>query len=178
MSRFGRERVIPGLIGILTVAFVASLWPSFQNLTGSGVDVGDSAPTFDLTSDRGQRIQLQDYEGKLVVLNFWATWCPPCLEELPSLNRFHERFAPQGVVVLGVSVDEDETVYREFLKKAGVQFLTARDPSKKVARSYGTFKYPETYFIDRRGKVVRKFIGPQDWLDPQVIADLEGLLKS
>lgn len=172
----GREQVIPGGIAVLTVAFVASLWPSFQNLTGAGVEVGDDAPDFSLMSDRGQTIQLKDFRGKFLVLNFWATWCPPCLEELPSLNRFHEQFAQRGVVVLGISVDEDADTYREFLKKAGVQFLTARDPEKKVSRSYGTFKYPETYFIDKQGKIVQKIVGARDWTDPQLIADVGQLL--
>jgi cytochrome c biogenesis protein CcmG/thiol:disulfide interchange protein DsbE len=174
----GRDRVIPSLIVLLAVAFVVSLRPSFQNLTGAGVEVGDDAPGFHLTSDSGKAIQLSDFQGKFLVLNFWATWCPPCLEELPSLSRLHENFEGRGVVVLGVSVDEDAQAYREFLTRAGVKFLTARDPERKVSRTYGTFKYPETYFIDRKGKVVQKIIGARDWTDPQMVADLEQLLKS
>ena len=172
----GREQLIPGGIAVLTLAFIGSLWPSFQNLTGTGVEVGDDAPDFSLMSDRGQTIQLQDFRGKLLVLNFWATWCPPCLEELPSLSLFHERLAGRGVVVLGVSADENADVYREFLKKAGIQFLTARDAQRKVSHAYGTFKYPETYFIDKQGKVVQKIVGPRDWTDPQLLADIEKLL--
>jgi peroxiredoxin len=172
----GREQLIPGGIAVLTLAFIGSLWPSFQNITGTGVEVGDDAPDFSLMSDRGQTIQLQDFRGKLLVLNFWATWCPPCLEELPSLSLFHERLAGRGVVVLGVSADENADVYREFLKKAGIQFLTARDAQRKVSHAYGTFKYPETYFIDKQGKVVQKIVGPRDWTDPQLLADIEKLL--
>ena len=172
----GREQLIPGGIAVLTLAFIGSLWPSFQNLTGTGVEVGDDAPDFSLMSDRGQTIQLQDFRGKLLVLNFWATWCPPCLEELPSLNRFHERLASQGVVVLGVSIDEDADLYRQFLKKAGVQFPTVLDPGRKVMHGYGTFKVPETYFIDKQGKVVQKIVGPRDWTDPQLFADIQKLL--
>jgi peroxiredoxin len=173
-----RQQVIPILIGILTVAFIGSLWPSFQNLTGTGVEVGDEAPDFSLTSDSGQAVRLRDFQGKFLVLNFWATWCPPCLEELPSLNRFAERFSGQGVVVFAVSIDEDADTYRDFLKRAGIRFLTARDPSRKVMHSYGTFKVPETYFIDRRGRVVQKIISNRDWTDPQMIAEVEQLLKS
>jgi peroxiredoxin len=174
----GRDRLIPGAIAVLTMAFIASLYPSFQNLTGTGVEVGEEAPEFSLMSDAGRPVQLGDFRGKFLVLNFWATWCPPCLEELPSLNRFHEQFSGKGVVVLGVSVDEDESTYREFLKKAGVGFLTARDASRKTPRTYGTFKYPETYFVDRQGKIVGKIIGARDWTDPQMVADVEQLLKS
>jgi len=174
----GRDRVIPGLIVVLTAAFIGSLWPSFQGLTGAGVEVGDDAPDFDLVSDAGQPLRLADFRGKFLVVNFWATWCPPCLEELPSLNRFHDQLAGRGVVVLGVSVDEDAGAYQNFLKKAGLRFLTARDPTRKVSHRYGTFKYPETYFIDRQGKIVQKIINARDWTDPQMIADVEQLLKS
>jgi len=112
------------------------------------------------------------------VLNFWATWCPPCVEELPSLERFHDRFRSRGVVVLGVNEDDDLTVYRDFLRKQGVQFLTVRDPERKVSHRYGTFKYPETYFIDRSGKVVQKIVGPANWNDPEITSYMEQLLRS
>src|SRR5881628_941215 len=101
MPRLSREYLLPGLIAVLTVAFIASLWPSFSGITGPAVAVGDDAPDFALISDAGKPIRLKDFRGRLVVLNFWATWCPPCVEELPSLDRFYQRFASRDVVVLG-----------------------------------------------------------------------------
>ena len=161
--------MLPGLIAALTVAFLISIRPSFEGLSGPAVREGDEAPEFNLMSDTGQPIQLKDFHGKFVILNFWATWCPPCVEEMPSLARFSEQFASRGVVVLGVSVDQDREVYQKFLERAGVKFATARDPERKVSRLYGTFKFPETYFIDRSGKVVQKVIGKAEWTDPEML---------
>ena len=178
MARLSRQHVLPGLIAVLTLAFIASLWPSFSGITGPAISVGDEAPAFALASDTGKSIQLQDFRGRFVVLNFWATWCPPCIDELPSLNRFQQAFAARGVVVLGVSVDEDAAAYRRFLERVGVGFLTVRDPQRKVSHTYGTYKYPESYFVDREGKVVQKIIGKADWTDPQMLDYMEQLLRS
>ncbi len=169
--------MLGGTIAALTAALLGSLWPTFQSAAGPVIQEGDQAPEFALTSDAGRPIQLQDFAGKFLVLNFWATWCPPCLEELPSLNRFHIRYAPQGVVVLGVSVDEDRKAYQDLVEHAGVSFPTVRDPERKVSRLYGTFKYPETYVISPQGRVVRKIIGPRDWGDSTIVEMMESLLK-
>src|SRR6516165_5629737 len=111
---------------------------------------------------QGESSKLTDYRGKVVVLNFWATWCPPCVEETPGLIQLQRRIASRNGVVLGVSVDEDEAAYRKFLQDHGINYPTSRDPSKKSALDYGTVMYPETYIIDRQGKIARKIIGPQD----------------
>jgi peroxiredoxin len=137
---------------------------------------GIPAPDFSLLTLDGKKVKLSDYRGKAVLLNFWATWCPPCIEELPSLNAFQRRFANSGVVVLGISVDKDEKLYRDFLAKARVSFLTARDPDNKINAEYGTLKFPETYIIDARGKVVRKIISNTDWMSERMLKDVESLL--
>jgi cytochrome c biogenesis protein CcmG/thiol:disulfide interchange protein DsbE len=103
------------------------------------------------------------------VLNFWATWCPPCIEETPSLVQMQQRMKSKGVTVLAVSVDVDERAYRQFIKAHGVDLLTVRDADQKSNSLYGTFKFPETYVIDRSGVVRRKFIGAVDWTEPDVI---------
>ncbi len=173
MRTFNLERAIQTLIVLLLGVFVYVIFDSFHQRL---VEVGDSAPDFSITTDSGRTITAASFGGKLLVLNFWATWCPPCIEELPSLNEFQKRFASAGVVVLGVSVDTDEKAYREFLSKARVAFLTARDPDKKISADYGTFKYPETYIIDGKGKVLRKVISNQDWMSERVLKDTESLL--
>jgi len=177
MAALRKQHLLSGLIGGLTAAFIASLWPSFRDLAGAAVAVGDQAPAFRLMSENGQPTQLADFRGKFLILNFWATWCPPCVQEIPSLNQFHKKWSSRGVVVLGVSVDRDLEVYQKFLQKAQVQFLSVRDPERKVSRLYGTFKYPESYFIDPQGKVVHKIIGPADWTDPKMFDYLEQLLR-
>ena len=130
--------------------------------------IGSVAPDFTV-KDSDRTVTLSEFKGQVVVLNFWATWCPPCVEELPSLVQMQERMKSKGVTVLAVSVDVDETAYRRFLKEHSVNLLSVRDPDQKSAGLYGTFKFPETYIVDRKGVVRRKFIGAVDWTEPEVI---------
>jgi len=124
----------------------------------------------------GKSEHLSDFRGKVVVLNFWATWCPPCVEETPSLIELNKRIANRNGVVLGVSVDEDDAAYQKFIQEHGINFPTSRDASKKSAQDYGTVMYPETYIIDRRGKIARKIIGPQDWNSAEMVSYFDALL--
>ena len=140
------------------------------------VQPGDRAPGFALADQRGIGVSLRDYAGKLVLLNFWATWCAPCVREIPSLNRLYEQFADAGFVVLAVSVDEDEEQYRKFLADADVAFPTARDPERAVSSRYGTAKYPESYLIDGEGRVLRKYVGAEEWLGPEIVNYIRSLL--
>lgn len=171
--RFNLERAIQTLIVLLLGVFVYVIFDSFREKV---VVVGDSAPDFSITADNGRTVTASNFGGKLLVLNFWASWCQPCLEEIPSLSEFQRRFAANGVVVLGVSVDKDEKAYRDLLARARVQFLTARDPENKINADFGTFKFPETYIIDSQGKVLRKVINAQDWISDRMIRDVESLL--
>jgi peroxiredoxin len=155
---------------------LALCWFVADSMRERVVNVGDKAPRFQLTTDTGKVISRSEFGGKLLVLNFWATWCPPCIDELPSLNAMAQQLGPKGVVVLGVSVDTNEKAYREFLSRAKVAFETSRDPQANISAEYGTFKYPETYIINREGRVVQKYIGPRDWTDAKVIQDITSML--
>jgi len=129
----------------------------------------------------GKPGHLADLKGKVVVLNFWATWCPPCVEETPALNRLQKHIDARGGVILGVAADEDPATYEKFLREQGVIFPTYRDPLTRenhspIAQSYGTSMYPETYVIDRHGKIARKFIGFQQWDSPDMLAYFDSLL--
>ena len=133
--------------------------------------IGESAPDF-AVQDSTRSVALHDLKGKVVVLNFWATWCPPCVEEMPSLVQMQSRLHNNGVTVLAVSVDVDENAYNKFLKDHAIDLLSVRDPNQKANSLYGTFKYPETYIIDRDGKVRRKFIGAVNWTQPEIVSYL------
>jgi cytochrome c biogenesis protein CcmG/thiol:disulfide interchange protein DsbE len=133
--------------------------------------IGEAAPDFSL-QDSTRTVALHDLKGKVVVLNFWATWCPPCVDEMPSLVQLQSRLHDKGVTVLAVSVDVDENAYNKFLKDHNVDLLSVRDPNQKSNSLYGTFKYPETYIIDREGKVRRKFIGAVNWTQPEIVSYL------
>ena len=124
--------------------------------------IGGVAPDFTV-QDSERKVTLSQFRGKVVVLNFWASWCPPCIAEAPSLVRMQQRLQPRGVVVVAISSDEDEEAYRRFIKSYGLNFLTVRDPSERIQHKYGTIKIPETYIIDRDGVLTRKFVSSVDW---------------
>ena len=136
--------------------------------------VGAAAPDFTV-QDSEKKIALNQFRGQVVVLNFWATWCLPCNEELPSLMTMQERTRAKGVVVLGISIDVDGDAYHRFLKQWNINFLTVRDPEQKVSGLYGTHGWPETYIIDRRGVLRRKVVGPINWNAPDVMEFLNQL---
>lgn len=167
------DRILKGLIAVLALAL---LYVVSGTLYERIVGVGDTAPTFKITADNGQTITRSNFGGKLLVLNFWATWCPPCIQEMPSLDAFQSRYKDKGVVVVGVSVDKNEQTYKKFLQRAQVSFVTARDPEANISAEYGTFKYPETYIINEKGEVVEKFVGPENWLDDKVLKRIEKFL--
>lgn len=169
MPRSRRELVVLCLIAGLTGLLFYRVLPYLHVYE---VEIGDKAPEFELAGG----VRLADYRGKLVLLNFWATWCPPCVAEMPSLNNLYERFREDGLVVLGVSVDEEEEIYDRFLERWGVSFPTVRDPERTVSVRYGTMKYPETYLIDRQGVVIRKYIGPENWGQPEIVNYVRSVL--
>ena len=128
------------------------------------------APDFTV-ADGTTTVQLSKYRGKVVVLNFWATWCSPCVAELPSLLQLHRELP--NVVVLGVSIDEDPDAYRSFLERRHVNFTTVRDPLQSAAKLFHTEMWPETYVIDRSGYIRSKYVGATDWSDPEIRAFLK-----
>ena len=163
------------VLGIV-ITMAALFYILADTLTEKLVNQGDQATAFSVTTDQGKAISLKDYPGKVLVLNFWASWCKPCVDEMPSLNEFAKRMEKEGVTVLGISVDHDEAKYKKFLKDANIAFQTYRDDKANIPASYGTFKYPETYIIDKQGKVVEKIIGEEFWLNPNVISRIRRLL--
>lgn len=166
MDKKRTDLILRSALGILVAALIMV---TISTLEQRIVQAGETAPSFQITTDAGQTVSVNSFGGKLLVLNFWATWCPPCVQEMPSLVAFAEQMKAKGVVVLGVSVDKNEKTYKQFLQNARVTFVTARDPDANISSSYGTFKYPETYVIDQKGNVLEKFIGPENWSDPKVI---------
>ena len=171
--------ILRKLIGWSAVALAVGIlvlfaMPSYRQ--GEASMAGKAAIDFPITLS-GKAEHLSDLKGKLVVLNFWATWCPPCIDETPSLNRLQQHIESRGAMVLGVSIDEDNAAYEKFLKDQGVIFPTYRDASKKSAMEYGTTMYPETYVIDRQGRIVRKFVGQQQWDSPELLAYFDAVLS-
>ena len=164
-------------IGALAVVLVSVIYAAIHQRV---VVKGDAAPDFSITADNGRTVTLPNFGGKLLILNFWASWCGPCAEETPSLSQFAKDYASKGVVVLGISVDKDPQAYQSFLRKYSPAFLTAREMN--LHEDYGTYMYPETYIIDSKGKVLLKI--PEtpdspaslDWTDPKVTRFIDSLL--
>ncbi len=137
--------------------------------------IGTSAPQFTVT-DSDRTVRLADYRGKVVVLNFWASWCAPCLEEFPSLIQL-QRDMP-NVVVLAVSFNDEEAAYKSYIAENHIDLLTVYDATQKSNLAYGTMRPPESYIIDRNGIIRRKFIGPVEWTSPEIVTYLNRLEKS
>ena len=152
--------------------------PSYRQ--GEASIAGTTARDFPMEI-AGKPQHLADLKGKVVVLNFYGTWCQPCVEETPGLNKLQKHIESRNGVVLGVDADEDPSAYENFLRNQAVVFLTYRDPLTKdnrspIALAYGTSMYPETYVIDRHGKIARKFIGFQQWDSPEMLAYFDSIL--
>jgi cytochrome c biogenesis protein CcmG, thiol:disulfide interchange protein DsbE len=165
------DRLLRAGICVLAAALAFAIYAAIHQRV---VVAGDSAPDFTVTADNGHSISAANFGGKLLVLNFWASWCGPCVEETPSLSRFAQQYADKGVVVLALSVDRDEKAYRGFLQRYKPEYLTARD--SKIHADYGTFMYPETYFIDATGRVLRKYAEAVDFSSPEITGYVNSLL--
>jgi cytochrome c biogenesis protein CcmG/thiol:disulfide interchange protein DsbE len=136
------------------------------------LQVGKVAPDFTVSDDTDS-VHLAGYRGKVVVLNFWASWCGPCIQETPGLEALHHE--QPDLAILGVSIDENEQQYRHFLERYHVDITTVRDPNETAAKLYHTDGWPETYIIDQQGVIRRKIVGDPDWGNPEIRAYLKSL---
>ncbi len=130
-------------------------------------------PELSLTSLDGAQASTQAFRGKLLVLNVWASWCPPCRKEMPSLERLGKIAGGGRFAVVGMSIDGDAKIAREFLTQNGITFRNFIDPNKKIADALGVRAYPETFLVAPDGKLVRKIMGEQDWSSPAMLQVLE-----
>jgi len=168
------------LVIIVVLAVIGFLFFYGQN-SGQRVKIireGDRAPEFSLLSLDGKTASLSSYRGKVVMVHFWATWCPPCVEELPTLERLYRSYAGRDLDILAVSVDEGGAgAVGQFMQKNRFALPVLLNPDQSVARQYGTFKFPETYLIDREGIVRRKVIGAADWMSPEAQKVIQTMLE-
>jgi peroxiredoxin len=163
------------LAASVVAAAAAGFFVAHRASRRGGIEVGQSAPDFAVPSFPAGQVRLDDLRGRVRLVNFWATWCPPCVDESPSLQQFAEQMRNRGVEVIGISVDQDPTALQKFIDRFHLTFTIGRDPDQELAHRYGTFKYPETYIVDRDGRVAEKIIGPIDWQDPRIISFVQSL---
>ena len=177
-TEVGRQLATWAALAVMAGVILVFALPTYRQ--GEASIAGTTARDFPLEL-AGKPAHLSDLRGKVVILNFWASWCPPCVEEAPSLNRLEDHIKSHNALVVGVAADQDPVAFQKFILDQGISFPTYRDPATKdnkspIAVSYGTAKIPETYVIDRHGKIARKFIGFQQWDSPDMLAYFDTLL--
>jgi len=146
--------------------------------SADAVRVGDVAPAFSLKDVTGNTVNLEDFKGKVVFLNFWATWCPPCRTEMPSMERLNEVFHGKDFVMLAVNIErEGNTAVPAFLERNPFSFTILLDLEEKVQQGYGVYRFPETFLIDRNGRVASHYIGAYDWSTVDILKQIKALIE-
>ena len=166
--------VISGLFAFGVAALVLTRAPAQAPERGAPV------PDFELSDLSGARVALSAQRGRVVFVNFWATWCPPCRQEAPSLERLYGRLRPEGFEVLAVSIDakSDRAEVAEFRREFGLSFPVLLDPGQTAHTAFGVTGVPETYLIDTQGRLAERFIGPRNWDDPRYERAVRRLLAA
>ena len=170
---------------ITAVLAVACLICLAVACTGSGgprlpgsVALNRPAPEFEVQDRAGQVHRLSDFRGKVVLINFWATWCPPCLEEMPSMESLRKQMDETRLQIMALSVDGSWEPVDTFLQQNAFGFGIYSDFEQKVAELYGTHMVPETYIVDKQGVILCKVTGDRDWMEPAMIAFLKRLIAA
>jgi peroxiredoxin len=143
------------------------------------IEPGRAAPEFTLPRLGGGEIALRALRGKVVLLNFWATWCGPCEQEMPAMQRVYARLAPRGLEIVAISEDDDTSAVEKFRARLALGFPIALDAGRAVAQQrYQTFRYPESFLVDRAGVLVERYVGERDWEAPEYVSRIERLLAA
>lgn len=138
---------------------------------------GSPAPDFSLKNLKGEQVRLSDYRGQVVLLNIWATWCTPCIEELPSMEKLYQELKDKGFTILAVSIDKKENPVKRFVKKLNLTFPILLDPKNRITRLYRTTGVPETFIIDKKGVIREKVIGARNWFTQQTVDEFKQMLN-
>jgi peroxiredoxin len=139
---------------------------------------GVAAPDFTLPGLNGNLVSLADYRGKAVLLNIWATWCPPCVAEMPSMEKLYQTMKGEDFDIVAVSIDESGAeAVAAFMEKYKLNFTVLTDPKGTLKYKYQTTGIPESYIIDKNGTIVEKIIGPRDWAAPEAVRILQELAQ-
>lgn len=170
--RLGSWLIAAGVAAAALAALLTS--PSAPDPVGRG----SPAPDFRLPRlEGGAPVALADLAGKVVLVNFWATWCKPCEDEMPAMQRLYRTLADGDFELLAVSVDDDPQVVSDFAERLQLDFPILLDPDAEVAHAYQTYRYPETLLIGPDGVVVERFIGPRDWDAAPYVARIRRMLE-
>ena len=150
----------------------------YFNMPPAPVVAGEMAPDFTLEDTKGNKVTLSSLRGKVVMVNFWATWCPPCKEEMPSMEKLNKIMAGEDFVMLAINTEKNgRSVVPDFLKKNPHDFTVLYDETGTVQQEYGVYKFPESFIVRKDGTIDRKVLGAIDWASSQTIAYIKGLSK-
>ena len=166
------------IVGVGIIVLLQTKDSSF-NLSGKPrFEKGVPAPNFTLPDLDGKMVSLADYKGKVVLLNIWATWCPPCVEEMPSMEKLYQELKNESFEILAVSIDESGAkAVLPFMKKHKLSFPALTDTKGAINSLYQTTGVPESFIVDKDGKIVEEVIGPRDWAAPGTISFLRKLIQ-
>jgi len=139
---------------------------------------GSAAPAFELPGLDGELLALSQVNGKVVLVNFWATWCKPCEDEMPAMETLYRELHGAGFELIAISVDDDRATVAAFRDKLGLSFPILLDPEQDAAAAYQTFRFPESFLIGRDGIVVERYIGPKEWAAPAYVTRVRRLLDA
>jgi peroxiredoxin len=134
------------------------------------------APEFSLKDLNGRTVTLASLKGKVVLLNFWATWCPPCISEMPKFNKLYKEMKGRGLEIVAISADRSESYVKDFISKNSLEFKVLYDADRSVVKSYKVFSMPTTFLIDKNGIIIEKFFGEYEWTDQEIKQKIEKLL--
>ncbi|MDE0885252.1 MAG: TlpA disulfide reductase family protein [Myxococcota bacterium] len=139
---------------------------------------GDPAPSFSLPDlENGEPVSLADMRGRVALVNFWATWCKPCEDEMPAMENLHQQLKDQGFTLLAVAVDESRDDVDAFRERLGITFPILLDPAQVAARKYQTTGFPESILVDSEGVIVERYVGPREWDHPDYVGRVQKLLQ-
>jgi len=145
--------------------------------TARPIQPGVEAPDFTFPDLNGREVSLSDHRGKVVLVNIWATWCPPCRQEMPSMQRLYEKFKGENFEILAIGIDsEGREAVAPFMRKMSLTFPALLDPGETIRPLYGITGVPESFIIDKKGIVVEKIIGPINWATPEVFLFFKDLI--
>lgn len=162
-------------VGALALLSTSAAFAADEPQTLTPMSEGIQAPEFDLQGPAGEPQRLLDHRGKPIILNFWATWCPPCRAEMPSMQRAHETVTDEGISVIAVNVGEDAETIARFLSKTDVDFPIPMDLDSEVVQSYPVKGLPTTFVIDPEGRLVYSAAGEREWDDPALLDQVRAL---
>jgi len=151
---------------------------SFKFSNQVSIEDGTSAPDFTFPGLDGKKVRLSDYKGKVVLVNIWATWCPPCVDEMPSMEKLYQKFKGENFEILAVSIDEPGLkAVAPFMKKSGLTFPALIDSEGTIKTVYGITGIPESFIIDQQGILIKKIVGPVDWAATNVFRFFSELIQ-